>query len=337
MRGVGLVVVLSAALAHASSPHGAAGQRHAVASGTASSPLALHKKKRRIGLTPEVPAHRPEPTEYTNDPIVGLAKRVSGVESPGVIAFTFDDGPNPDTTPAVLEALQRYDIPATFFIVTKRLAGKHGEKGRELLAREMADGHMIASHTVSHRWLGKADAPLLDREMTASFKALSTAAKRPIGMFRAPYGALNAAGRTRLKKLGVTEIFWSIDTLDWKAKDAVKLRKNVARMIDKHNGGVILFHDIRPITAETIASILDDLEARNCLALAQKREPIWPVTLHYFLKDGKASRGIPEDVAQRTEAYKAALPGRCAKRPPPPAPAAPPTPSVAKSASTPGK
>ncbi len=304
MRRAVVVVALSAAV---------------VPSSTA---LALHKhkKKTKVALTTEAPADKPEPTEHTNDPIVGLAKRISGHEAPGVIAFTFDDGPNPETTPAVLDALEQYDIPSTFFIVTQRIDGKHGEKGRELLEREMAEGHMVASHSVSHRWLGKADAKLLDREMTASFKALSTEAKRPIGMFRAPYGALSGAGRFRLKKLGVTEVAWSIDTLDWKAKDGEKLRKKVARLIEKQNGGVILFHDVRPITASVIASIFDDLEARNCQALADKREPIWPVSLHYFLKDGQTPRGIPEDVAKRTEAYKAALPGRCAKRPPPPTP-----------------
>jgi peptidoglycan/xylan/chitin deacetylase (PgdA/CDA1 family) len=269
---------------------------------------------------------KPEPNEYTNDPVLGLAHRISGEETKGMIAFTFDDGPNPPTTPIVLDALKQYDIPTTFFIVTQRIAGKHGEKSREVLAREMAEGHLVASHSVTHRWLGKATGSVLDKEMDASLKALSIEAKRPIGLFRAPYGAMSPAGRVRLKKLGVTEVFWSIDTLDWKSKNADKLRAKVARMIEKQNGGVILFHDIQPITAKIIALVFDDLEARNCKALADHKEPIWPVSIHYFLrdgKDGKTPRAIPEDVAKRTEAYKAALPDRCAKRPAPPAPEAP--------------
>ncbi len=263
-------------------------------------------------------AIKPEPTEFTKDPLLGLAKRIDGEEAPGLIAFTFDDGPNPSTTGTVLDALKQYDIPTTFFIVTQRIAGKNGEKSRELLARELSEGHLVASHSVTHRWLGKATAKTLDKEMDGSFKTLSTEAQRPIGLFRAPFGAMGAASRARLKKLGVTEVFWSIDTEDWKAKDAEKLRKKSAKMIEKQNGGVILFHDIQPITAKIIANIFDDLEARNCKALAEKREPIWPVSLHYFLRDGKERRAIPDDVKKRTEAYKAALPGRCAKRPPPP-------------------
>src|SRR5262245_45675804 len=119
-----------------------------------------------------VDAIKVEPTELTNDPIVGRASRISGEEVHGVVAFTFDDGPNPETTPAVLDALAKYNIPATFFIVTRRLAGKHGEKPREILARELAEGHLVASHSVSHPNLRKANAKTLDREMNASQKAL---------------------------------------------------------------------------------------------------------------------------------------------------------------------
>jgi len=254
----------------------------------------------------------PPKIEYTNDPVVGKAARVNGEETHGVVAFTFDDGPNPETTPAVLDALAKYNIPATFFIVTRRLAG---EKAHEILAREMADGHMVASHSVSHPNLKKADAKQLDKEVDASLKTLSTEAKRPIGMFRAPFGALGAAGRVRLKHLGVTEVYWSVDTRDWEAHHADKLRKKVIGMILKQNGGVVLMHDVKPITAKIVAEVFDDLEAENCRRLANKEEPIWPVTLHYFLRDGKAPRVVPEDVAKRVEAYKAALPARCAKRP----------------------
>ena len=94
-------------------------------------------------------------------------------------------------------------------------------------------------------------------------------------------------------------------------------------MILKDGGGVVLMHDVKPITAKVISEVLDDLEAENCKRLADGKEPITPVSLHYFLKDGKTARAIPADVDKRTAAYKAALPDRCAKRPPPPEPAKP--------------
>ncbi|MCX5741453.1 MAG: polysaccharide deacetylase family protein [Proteobacteria bacterium] len=262
----------------------------------------------------------------TNDPIVGKADRIDGDEAKNVVAFTFDDGPNPSTTPAVIDALQKYDIPATFFIVTQRITGKSGERSRELLQRELAAGFGIGSHSVTHPNLRAANARTLEKEIDGSIRTLAGQIGKPVGVFRAPYGALGPAGRARLKKLGLTEAFWSVDTLDWQAKNSERLRKKVRTMIVKQDGGVVLMHDVKPITAKIIADVFDDLEVENCARLAAKdpkKEPIIPVSIHYFLKDGKTARAIPEDVKKRTEAYKLALPGRCAKRPSPPV--APPT------------
>lgn len=258
----------------------------------------------------------------TDDGVFGKADRIDGDEAKGVVAFTFDDGPNPETTPAVIEALQKYDIPATFFIVTQRLNGKHGEKPREILKRQLDAGFTVGSHSISHPNLKFASKEKLAKEIDGSIRTLSPAANRPIGLFRFPFGATNKLGRARVKKLGLTETFWSIDTLDWKAKNAEKLRKKVFSMIVKQHGGVVLMHDVKPITAKIIGDVLDDLEAENCQRLAAKQEPILPVSLHYFVKDGKTPRALPEAVKKRTETYRANLPGRCAKRPPP-APAAP--------------
>ncbi len=270
-----------------------------------------------IGLDPKNLA------SLTADPVLGKADRVDGDETSGVVAFTFDDGPNPDTTPAVIDALDKYNVPATFFIVTQRITGKHGEKSRELLERELKSGYLIGSHSVTHPNLKKASAKQLDKEIDASIRTLAPQANRPIGMFRPPYGALGGAGAARLKKLGLTNVLWSVDTLDWRARNAAKLRKKVLSMILKQNGGVVLMHDVKPITASIIADVLDDLEAENCQRLTDKKPPILPVSLHYFLKDGKTARAIPAGVAERTEAYRVALPVRCASRPPAPREAKP--------------
>jgi peptidoglycan/xylan/chitin deacetylase (PgdA/CDA1 family) len=254
----------------------------------------------------------------TDDPVVGKADRIDGDEAKGVVAFTFDDGPNPETTPQVIDALEKYDIPATFFIVTQRISGKHGDKAREILHRELDAGFLVGSHSVSHANLKHATADKLTKEVDASIKALAVEANRPIGMFRPPYGSINATGRGRLKKLGLTEVQWSVDTLDWKAHNQDRLRKKVISMIKQDGGGVVLMHDVKPITARVVVEVLDDLEAENCARLAGGRDPIVPVSLHYFLKDGKTPRELPDAVKQRTAAYKTALPQRCAKRPAPP-------------------
>jgi peptidoglycan/xylan/chitin deacetylase (PgdA/CDA1 family) len=259
----------------------------------------------------------------TDDPELGKASRIDGDERKGMVAFTFDDGPNPETTPRVIDALEKYDIPATFFIVTQRISGRHGEASREILRRELDAGFQIGSHSVSHANLKRATADKLTREVDGSIRALAVQADRPIGLFRAPYGAINAEGRGRLHKLGLTEVFWSVDTLDWKAHDANRLRKKVLSMIKADGGGVVLMHDAKSITAGVIADVLDDLEAENCARLADRRDPILPVSLHYFLKDGRSQRDVPEAVKRRTAAYLAALPRRCVERPALPEPSQP--------------
>ncbi|HEU0029496.1 MAG TPA: polysaccharide deacetylase family protein [Kofleriaceae bacterium] len=277
--------------------------------------------------------------KLTADPVLGKADRISGEERKGMVAFTFDDGPNPETTPAVIDALVKYDVPATFFIVSQRLLGKHGEKSRQVLARQLESGFGVESHSFSHPNLRGANSAKLTKEVDEAVKILAKEANRSIGMFRAPFGAIDNTGRGWLKKRGLTEVFWSVDTLDWKAHDREKLRKKIFRMIVKQHGGVVLMHDVKPITADVVADVLDDLEEENCRRLADKEEPIWPVSIHYFLRDAKKPRAIPDEVTKRTDAYRAALPGRCAKRPPPPsslvdilqlllAPAAPPAPAT---------
>src|SRR5215470_11324307 len=171
----------------------------------------------RIASTdPDPPAHDSkldvkDLKSLTADPLTGKADRIDGDETGGLVAFTFDDGPNPNTTPDVIDALEKYNIPATFFIVTQRIVGKLGAKSRDVLARELSDGFMIGDHSVTHPNLGKATGKTLEKEIDGSIRTLAVQANRPIGMFRPPYGALSGAGRVHLKQVGLTEVQWSID------------------------------------------------------------------------------------------------------------------------------
>lgn len=251
----------------------------------------------------------------TDDPLLGKGDQIQGEELKGYVAFTFDDGPNPSTTPAVIDALEKYNIPATFFIVSQRIVGKNGEKSREVLQRELKGGFTIGSHSYSHPNLR--GSKKLDLEIDDAVRILAKETGRKVGLFRAPFGALDNTSRGWLKKRGLTEAFWSVDTLDWKASDSERLRKKVMSMIVKQDGGVVLMHDVKPITAKIAHLVFDDLEAENCRRLADKKDLILPVSIHYFIRDKKQQRAIPDEVKKTTEAYRNALPGRCAKRPAP--------------------
>ncbi|HUS28278.1 MAG TPA: polysaccharide deacetylase family protein [Kofleriaceae bacterium] len=254
----------------------------------------------------------------TNDPIFAGADRVVGRDQPGYVAFTFDDGPTPATTPVVLDALQTYDIPATFFIVTRHLNHpRDREQARQLLAKELELGFTVGNHTAHHARLEHTtDEKLLVREVDEAVMTLTAHAKRPIGLFRAPYGKLSTFAKDHLHEMGVTDVFWSIDSRDWETaeEDAAELRRSILEMIVADNGGVVLMHDTRKVTAKVIRDVFDDLEHENCRRLAKHETPIWPVSLHYFLRDAGVPRAIPDDVQKRTAAYQQALPDRCALR-----------------------
>jgi peptidoglycan/xylan/chitin deacetylase (PgdA/CDA1 family) len=253
--------------------------------------------------------------QYTKDPVLAGADRVIGRDNTGYVAFTFDDGPNPTYTPVVIDALQQYDIPATFFIVTRSITtAKRADEAKKLLAKELELGYTVGNHTARHARLTRADDKLLEAEVDRAFATLSAEAKRPIGLFRAPYGKLNDKTREHLRDIGATEVYWSIDSRDWELEEPDVLRQQLLKAIKAENGGVILMHDTHKITAQVIHAVLDDLEVENCTRLRAKQVPIWPVSLHYFLRDGGTPRAIPDDVKKRTVAYQKALPDRCAQR-----------------------
>lgn len=243
------------------------------------------------------------------------ADQVRGSEHPGVVAFTFDDGPHRDTTPVVIDALLRYDVPATFFIVTKRLTD---EASRQLIERQLAAGFTVGSHTVSHRNLRRARPAEMVDQIDSSLRSLAMVAGRPIGLFRPPFGAMSDRARAHLTERGMTEVRWSIDPRDWDAapENAAALRAETLTMILRAGGGIVLLHDVKAVTAGIIAPLLDDLEAENCrrLASADGLTPIIPVSLHYFLRDRQQPRAVPREVEARTAAYRAGLPARCAAR-----------------------
>lgn len=253
----------------------------------------------------------------TADSQLARGDLIHGTEAPGMVAFTFDDGPSVATTPVVLDALAKYDVPGTFFIVADRLIGRDGKQHRALVRKQLAAGFDVASHTFTHRRLRRTSPRVLRREVDDSLRTLSRASRGTIGLFRAPFGILDRRGRAWLKKRGLTEVRWSIDPADWKATDAETLRKATLATILEQGGGIVLMHDLKELTAQSLALVLDDLEAANCARLAQKQDPILPVSLHYWLRDNGVPRAVPDDVKKRTAAYRSALPGRCAVRPKP--------------------
>lgn len=242
---------------------------------------------------------------------LGAANRVEGNEAPGLVAFTFDDGPSRFTTPRVLRTLAKYRVPAAFFVVNRHLVGKRGEAGRPLLAEITAAGHLIGSHTANHANLGTTTRTELRVEVDDAVANLAQLLGKPVELFRPPYGDLSKKAARRVAELGLTDVRWSVDPKDFHRQDPEHLRRAVIEDLVEENGGIVLLHDTKQATANTLDDLLRDLVRLNCRRLGRGKSPLLPVSLHYFLRDGDTPRPIPPEVAARTESYKSYLEEQC--------------------------
>jgi peptidoglycan/xylan/chitin deacetylase (PgdA/CDA1 family) len=163
-----------------------------------------------------------------------IARRVDGL--PGV-ALTFDDGPHPAGTPAVLAALERAGARATFFVV--------GEQVRRdpSLAREIvAAGHAVALHGDRHRCQLRLTPGTLDDDLARVAATVADATGASPALYRPPYGVFSLAGLALVRRRGWRELLWSRWGRDWRARTtAAAIAGRAGR--DLGAGDVILLHD----------------------------------------------------------------------------------------------
>jgi peptidoglycan/xylan/chitin deacetylase (PgdA/CDA1 family) len=150
------------------------------------------------------------------------------------VALTFDDGPDRDATPAVLEALRAAAAPATFFLV-----GEQVEAHPELAAEVAAGGHVVGLHGYRHVEHDELADPRADLERGAAVLAAATG--RSPALFRPPYGRFSAASYAACRELGLSPVYWSGWGCDWEPIPAARIADLVIR--DIAPGAIVLLHD----------------------------------------------------------------------------------------------
>lgn len=167
------------------------------------------------------------------------------------VALTFDDGPSSTNTPTVLDALEKYKCRATFFVVGENIKESTGD----ILKREVSLGCEIGNHTYSHANLKALETKKeIRKEISKANKNIKKYIGNTSGLVRTPYGATS---KKVLSAVGSPNIYWSIDTEDWKYKDTDRLVKYVKK--HAQNGSIILMHDIHESTAKAVGSICANL------------------------------------------------------------------------------
>src|SRR5262245_15568380 len=222
------------------------------------------------------PAPAPQPISCPGNPdALGLARTVQidtaggpgfGFEhfkshdflKPGEVVLTFDDGPWPNNTPAVLAALARHCIKATFFPI-----GKHATYHPEILRQVVAAGHSVGSHTWSHVDLSKVKSPddakaEIEKGISAVHWALEGAPESPF--FRFPALKHPPEMVTYLGERNIAIFSTDMDSFDFKMRKPEQVIKSVLDKLKKNGKGIVLMHDFQHATAEAIGTLLDQLK-----------------------------------------------------------------------------
>lgn len=168
------------------------------------------------------------------------------------VALTFDDGPVKDTQ-RLLGILNGRDVRATFYAV-----GTNVQKNPATVRAAAQAGHQIGNHSWDHANLTKLSAAKVKSQLSRTDTAIKQATGTKPTTFRAPYGAHNATVRS---VAGRPLVHWSVDTLDWKYKDAARLVKYVNA--ETRPGDIVLMHDIHRTTVDAVPGIIKALKARG--------------------------------------------------------------------------
>ena len=174
--------------------------------------------------------------------------------SHGIMAITFDDGPGPYTE-KLLDALKERNIHATFFVVGSRV----GEY-EDIIKREFDEGHEIGNHSYNHTNLTKVSAYDQDDEIQNTKDAINKALGQNFfgeQCVRPPGGNVNDSVAQNLNS---PIYLWSIDTLDWKSRDADAVKANIINQAN--DGAIILLHDLYESSVDGAIAAIDELSDR---------------------------------------------------------------------------
>jgi peptidoglycan/xylan/chitin deacetylase (PgdA/CDA1 family) len=176
------------------------------------------------------------PALTARGPARRLTPRLAGRGRPGGIALTFDDGPDPDGTPPILEALDDLGWTATFFLLGTQVR-RHPGVARSIVAA----GHEIGVHGNVHRnHLSRTPLGIRRDLRTALTEITAVTGVRP-RWFRPPYGLFSTGTLWAARQLDLTPVLWTAWGLDWRAGPADGVVAEILRTLD--DGGTVLLHD----------------------------------------------------------------------------------------------
>jgi peptidoglycan/xylan/chitin deacetylase (PgdA/CDA1 family) len=204
-----------------------------------------------------------------------LPDRLSGISASHHVALTFDDGPDPASTPAFLDLLAEHDVHATFFLL-----GRYAAEYPDLVQRMVGAGHELGVHGWSHRCVAWVGPRRLVGDLRTSRRVLEQLSDRRVRWYRPPYGVLTTHALLAARAAGLSTVLWSDWGVDWRrGRTPAQVLTTLTGGL--RPGGTVLLHDTdRTSTPGSWRTTLAATE-RLLVRLADRGIPVGPLAEHW--------------------------------------------------------
>ena len=192
-------------------------------------------------------------SSYLTEKDAELYKKAQAEKNKKVVALTFDDGPDGNTTPQALDILAKYKIKATFFVQGKNIAGNEA-----ILKRMQSEGHEVGNHSWNHPILTKLSLEDAKKQLTDTEDAITKVLGKSSKLMRPPYGAISDDIRN---SLDLRFIMWDVDSLDWKSKNEAAILTEIQHQTS--DGAIILMHDIHQPSVNSLPKVIEYLQEQG--------------------------------------------------------------------------
>lgn len=181
------------------------------------------------------------------------------------VSVTFDDGPNNDYTPKVLQLLKQYNVKATFFCV-----GQQIEKHPEMLKQIISDGHSVGNHTYTHsKSFGFFKLDKVKVELLKTKSIVKDLTGFEMNLYRPAFGVTNPMIEQAVKDLNLKSIGWSVRSLDTTSRSENMTFKRITSKVAK--GDIILLHDASSKTIAVLERLLVFLQEKKLESVTVER------------------------------------------------------------------
>ena len=189
--------------------------------------------------------------------------------APRKVWLTFDDGPEPGPTDKVLDVLAKHEIPASFFVIGRKVE----RNGTKLLERMVKDGHLVGNHTFTHPHLAELTESQVRKEIEDCQKQIDSFMKGE-RLMRPPYGSRNEMVDRVVEEMGFDQVMWSVDTNDWRRENRPDKWVQVGlEALKRQQESVVLMHDMHQTTADHVDFFIEQIKALGPVEFFNAKPP----------------------------------------------------------------